>query len=159
MTAPSNFLSPSEKNLLRLACCMAWSDGNFSEPEQDLLLTHLSELFGNTEAEQQALQQELQTYVAETVPLQALERLVANLQSEEDRELALKLSNMVIQAYQQHEPLIHPQEKVAYRRLVELLNLPEDTIAKVEWAAETELQQHESVIHAIGAGLRRFFAR
>jgi uncharacterized membrane protein YebE (DUF533 family) len=159
MTVPASpSLSPQEMNLLRTVCAMAWSDGEFSAEELELIVTQLSRIFAETEAEEEQLQQELRQYAAQNI---ALEQLVPNLETEEDREFVLKLGYMVIRSSQRdpQEAAINPAEKAAYRRLVELLNLPEETVGKVEWAAADELQQHEGVVPALTAGVRRFFKR
>jgi uncharacterized membrane protein YebE (DUF533 family) len=137
---------------------MAWSDGEFSSEELDLIVTQLSRLFAESDAEEEQLRQELRQHAMQNL---TLEELVTNLQTEEDREFVLKLGYMVIRSGQ-HEPqetAINRAEKAAYRRLVELLKLPEETVSKIEWAAEEELKQHESVVHALTTGVRRFLNR
>jgi hypothetical protein len=158
---PSPNISPEEINLLRIACSMAWSDGELSPTEKELLLSHFSKLFSQDEKEERSLHQELQDYVSQNIHFEALEELIPKLQFEEDRELMLKLGYMVIRASRRDsiESSINPQEKVAYRRLVELLDLPVETIEKIEWAAERELQQHNGVVDAVASGLNRFFSR
>ncbi len=151
-------ISPQEMNLLRIVCSMAWSDGELSSEELDLLISEFSRLFAQDEDEEVHLEQELHNYVTQNIPL---EELVPKLQSEEDRELALKLSYMVIRASRRHpgEALINPEEKVAYRRLMELLALPEEAIAKIERLADEELEHDHNVIHALTTELRKLLGR
>lgn len=158
---PSPHISPEEMNLLRIACSMAWSDGELSPEEKELLLSQFSQLFSQNKEEERSLHQELQDYISQSIHSEALEELIPELQAEEDRELMLKLGYMVIRASRRDstESSINPQEKVAYRRLVELLALPEETIEKVEWAAKSELQQHNNPVDALASGLSRFFSR
>jgi tellurite resistance protein len=159
MASPSSNLSSNEMGLLQVVCYMAWVDGELSAEEKDLLLSKFSQLFANSSEEKQNLHQELQNYVAQ--PLSGnLETSVAQLQSEEDRELALKLSYMMIRAGQPSatESGINASEKLAYRRLVELLDLQPETIEKVEWAADTELS-NSNVVDVVTASLKNFFDR
>lgn len=158
---PSPSISPEEMNLVRIICSMAWSDGELSSEEKEFLLSYFSQLFSQDEEEDQNLRQELQDYVSQNIHLESLEKLVAKLQSEEDRELMLKLGYMVIRVSRRAstESSINPQEKVAYRRLVELLALSEETIQKIEWAAEDELRQHNNIVDAVASELKRFFSR
>jgi len=156
---PPPGISPEQMNLLRIVCSMAWSDGELSSEEKDLMLSNLSRFFAEDEQQEQSLHQELQTYVSQNIPL---DELIPQLETEGDRELALKLGYMVIQASRRtpSEAAINREEKVAYRRLVDLLALPEETINRIEWAADEELNQHEhDVIRAVTAGLGRFVGR
>jgi uncharacterized membrane protein YebE (DUF533 family) len=155
---PSPGISPQEMTLLRAVCSMAWSDGELSAAELDLMVSEFSKLFAQNEAEEEPLRQELRDYVTQNIPL---EELVPRIKTEEDRELVLKLSYMVIRASRRHpgEPLINPEEKAAYRRLMELLALPEETITKIERLADEELEHDHDVIHALTAELRQFLGR
>ncbi|MDX2097445.1 MAG: TerB family tellurite resistance protein, partial [Leptolyngbyaceae cyanobacterium bins.59] len=139
---PPPGISPDEMNVLRIVCSMAWADGEVSAEESDLMLDRFSDLFADNLEQRQALQEELKEYVTQNLPL---EELVPKLDTEEDRELALKLGYLVIQASRrtEAEAPINLPEKAAYRRLIELLGVSDETIEKVEWAADQELQQHD----------------
>lgn len=155
---PPPGISPQRMTLLRVVCSMAWSDGELSTQELELMISEFSKLFAQDEAEEHHLRQELREYVTQNIPL---EELVPKIKSEDDRELVLKLSYMVIRASRRHpgEPLINPEEKAAYRRLMELLALPEDTITKVERLADEELEHDPDVIHALMAELGKLRGR
>jgi uncharacterized tellurite resistance protein B-like protein len=167
MTAPAN-LTPTELNIVQIVCSMAWSDGSLSGAEKELMLDQISQRFGNSAEESASLRRALQDYVAQNPVSEALEQLVPQLQSENDRELVLKLGYMVIRSSDSvtdstidrmpTELSINAKEKVAYRRLVELLNLPEEKIEKLEWAAETDLQQSPDA-NPISSRLGRFLGR
>lgn len=159
MTVPhSSHISPEQRNLLRVVCSMAWADGQIAPEELERILTELSRLFAVDEAERQQLQQELQVSLVENTPL---EQLVSQIQTEEDRELALKLSYMVIRSSrrQPEEAWINPAEKAAYRRLVELLALPDETVTKIETLTDEELNQEDDLVHTIASRLGRFLGR
>lgn len=155
---PAPGISPQEMNLLRVVCSMAWSDGELSTEELDLMLSEFSKLFADSQEEEQHLQHELQDYVTQNIPL---EEAVPKLKTEEDRELALKLSYMVIKASRRNpeEALINPDEKAAYRKLMELLDLSDETIKKVEHIADQELENDHDLMHALIADLRDSFKR
>lgn len=155
---PAPGISPQEMNLLRVVCAMAWSDGELSTEELELMLSEFSKLFADSQEEEQHLQYELRDYVTQNIPLK---ELVPKLKTEEDRELALKLSYMVIKASRRHseEALINPDEKAAYRKLMELLALPDETIAKVEHIADQELENDHDLMHALVTDLGSFFNR
>lgn len=160
MTAslPAN-LRPEEFNILQIVSAMAWADGEFASEERDALFSMLAKLFAETEEEAGSLYQTLQSQ-----PATSLEELVAQLTSEDDRELALKLSYMVIQANdsspnQAADTPINIKEKAAYRRLVDLLHLSDDTIEKTEWAADEELKQHGKPAYAVSSRIGQFFGR
>lgn len=159
MTVPhSSPISPAERTLLRIVCSMAWADGQIAPEELELILTELSKLFGNSEEERQQLRQELQASLVENV---SLEQLASQIQTEEDRELALKLGYMVVRSSrrQPEEAWINSAEKAAYRRLVELLALPDETVTKIETLTDTELDQEDDLMHTIASRLGKFLGR
>lgn len=158
MTLIADF-TPAQVSLLRLLSLIAWSDGDLSSEELQLILSHLAEIFTVDNEEAEVLRQELKDYVTAAVPLEDLETLVSQLETEQERELALKLSYLVIQANHTGEIPINQAEKVAYRRLVELLGLSPETISKIEWAANAELEQQSTPLSAIGNLLRQVFRR
>jgi tellurite resistance protein len=136
---------------------MAWSDGKLTSEEAGLMIDQFVSLFTTDVAEKQALRQELQDYLGQNIPL---EESVPTLKTVEDRELVLKLGYMVIQAGGAPNPDENPitaDEKAAYRRLVDLLGLSEDRVQAVEWAADQELGQSDTMIHAVNSGLATFF--
>jgi Tellurite resistance protein TerB len=162
MNTTSSFsISPEKINLLQIVCAIAWADGELAIAEKELMLNQFSQLFSEAPREEQKLRQELEIYVAEKIDLQVLEQLVAKLETEEDRELMIKLGYLVIRASQPTDirSSINPKEKLGYRRLVELLALPESTIEKIEWIAEEDLKQHDNVLNALTSGITRFLTK
>lgn len=157
ITPPPPSISPQQMNVFRIVCSMAWSDGKLTPEEAGLMIDQFVSLFTTDVAEKQALQQELQDYLGQNIPL---EESVPTLRTAEDRELVLKLGYMVIQAGGAPNPdedTITADEKAAYRRLVDLLGLPEDRVQAIEWAADQELGQSDTMIHAVNSGLATFF--
>ena len=128
--APS--ITPEQMVILRIAATMAWSDNNFAPIQQDLILTRLSQQFADTEEAQAGLREELKNYLAKRVDL---EELVPKLQSQTERELALKLSYEVISSNQ-----INEKEAVTYQNLLALLDLPPDRVQHLEAAALENLK-------------------
>lgn len=158
MTLPPD-ITPAQVSLLHLVSLIAWCDGELSAEELHLILSHLAEIFTVNRQQAEVLGQELKNYVTQVVPLENLEALVSQLETEEDRELALKLSYMAIQANHSGEPPINQAEKATYRRLVELLALPPETVRKIEWAADNDLKQQATPMHSIGNLFRQVFHR
>lgn len=151
-------LTPDELTILQIVSTMAWSDGELSAEERDLLLTELSQLFAEDEAETEGLYQTLQAHTQ--FSLAQLPTLVAQLPAEDDKVLALKLSYMTIRASGSETTSgINVKEKMAYRQLIELLGLPEALIEKTEWAADEDLQKNGSFATAIRTRLGQFFGR
>lgn len=153
-----NHLSVEQINLLKIVWTMAWSDGEFSQDEQDLLLSYCSELIAENEQQQLEIKNYLTSKTSENPSLELLDQLVPQLSIEEDRELALKLGYMVIAISKKtgSASKINLEEKIAYRKLVELLNLPDETVQKIEWAANSDLERHEQPLEILKSLLRRF---
>lgn len=140
MTAAEEGTPERDRDLLRILCCVAWSDGELSLKEKDLLLQ-----LGAEEA------------LAEEAPgLDALDALIARLAAEDDRQLAVKLAYQVIRISRRagDTSSINPQEKAAYRRLVDGVGLEENQIREAEWAAEQELAPHTSLLGFLASRFR-----
>jgi hypothetical protein len=130
----------ADRDLLTILCCVAWSDGELSAKEKELLLQ-----LGADEA------------LAEEAPrLEALDALIPQLGSEDDRQLAVKLAYQVIRISRRpgDTTSINPQEKVAYRRLVDGVGLDETQIREAEWAAEQDLGAHTSLLGFLASRFR-----
>ena len=154
---PPPSISPRQMNLMRVVASMAWSDGNLATEEVDLMLKRFSSLFGENAAQQADLQKELRDYMMQNIPL---EESVPKLQSKEEKEFVLRLGYEVISssARSPEEDLINPEEENAYNRLVKLLNLPPETVQRVE--AEAEAQgSTDSLVDSMADQLKQFFAR
>ena len=117
-------ISTEEMTILRIAASMAWSDGHFTNEQQDIILGRLSQQFAKDGQEQSTLQEELKDYLAKDIPV---EDLVPLLTTPEEREMALKLSYEVLSSNQ-----INQQKGVAYQRLLQALKLPPEVVQRVE---------------------------
>ncbi|HIK10850.1 MAG TPA: TerB family tellurite resistance protein [Oscillatoriaceae cyanobacterium M33_DOE_052] len=124
-------ITPRQMNLLRVVTAMAWSDGELAKEEVDLMLERFSKLFASVPEHQQQLQQELRDYMMQNLPL---EESIAKLETPQERELVLQLGYAVIAASSRtpDEPKINEDEAEAYRKLVELLQLPPETVHRLE---------------------------
>lgn len=141
-----------DRVLLRLLCCIAWSDGEVSTKERELLQSLATEVL-LTEEEKADAAAEVSSLVADTLDLPALDLLIPQIQGHDQKQLALKLAYMVIRISREEgeSSTINAREKVAYRRLVEGLALPEAEVQEAEWAAEQELKQHTNLWSLLAA--------
>ncbi len=136
---PPPSINPRQMNLLRIVASMAWSDGQLATEEVDLMLNSFSRLFTASDNPQQLqmVQQELRDYLMQNLPL---DELIPQLESQEERELVLQLGYEVISSSSRtpDEPKINADEAVAYQKLVQLLNLPEDVVKTIEAKAAAD---------------------
>ncbi|WP_026097697.1 tellurite resistance TerB family protein [Baaleninema simplex] len=157
MTPPSPPpISPRQMNLLRVVASMAWADGQLAKEEVDLMLDRFSLIFAKNAEQQQKLQQELREYLVQNIPL---EDLVPKLQSQEERELVLKLGYETIASSSRtpDEPKINEEEATAYQKLVELLDLPETVVKEIEATVEREHSGDRSIFESLSESLDNFF--
>ncbi|MBD2427909.1 urea ABC transporter ATP-binding protein UrtD [Phormidium sp. FACHB-1136] len=124
-------LSPEQMLLLRIAATMAWADDNFADVQQEVILDRLSRKFAHSPDEQATLRDDLKDLLAKEIPL---EDLVPQLTTDAQREDALMLSYEVISSN-----TINQTEAVVYQKLLNLLNLPPETVQRLEVAALEEL--------------------
>ena len=128
--APSTDTPPAGNlDLLRILCCVAWSDGEFSAEERELL-EDLVERYIVTDGGVPLPAEAAEVLAEQSLQPEALDTLIPRLRSEEDRQLALKLGYMMNRVGRRPRDItsINPLEKlekVAYRRLVEGLGLGE----------------------------------
>lgn len=148
----------NEQNLFQIVCSVAWSDGEFSLEERELLSSLIQRYSTGVDPATEGLEG-LHRLSPGPLHPEGWEELVGSLASEEDRQLALKLSYMMIRisAGSAGESGINRQEKIAYRRLVDLLALPEQTVEEIEWAAESELKQKHGLLDLLSAQFRSLF--
>jgi uncharacterized tellurite resistance protein B-like protein len=146
MTQSTAPLPDADLALLRILCSVAWADGDFA-PEERTLLERLVERYFLPGADDAVTGEVIGTVAAEPGGPESLEAMVPRLTMEEDRELALKLAYMVIRIGRRpgDDASINLPEKRAYRRLLELLRLPDEQVREIEWAAEQELNRHRSL--------------
>lgn len=154
---PPPSISPRQLTLMRVVASMAWSDGNLATEEVDLMLKRFSGLFAHNAEQQTNLQKELRDYLMQNIPL---EESVPHLQSREEREFVLRLGYEVISssARTPEEALINPDEENAYHRLVDLLNLPPETVQRLEAEAQSA-DTDDSVVETMTQHLQTFFDR
>ncbi|NMF84061.1 urea ABC transporter ATP-binding protein UrtD [Nodosilinea sp. P-1105] len=124
-------LTPEQMLLLRIAATMAWADDNFADVQQQVILDRLSRKFAHAPEEQASLREDLKDLLAKDIPL---EELVPQLTTPAQREQALMLSYEVISSNQ-----INETEAIIYQTLLNLLDLPPDTVRRLEAAALEEL--------------------
>lgn len=154
---PPPSITPRQMNLLRIVASLAWSDGHLAAEEIDLMLNRFSGLFSQSSEQQQHLQQELRDYLMQNIPL---EELVPRLESAEERELVLKLGYEVICASSRtpDEPVVNLEEAQAYKKLLQLLNLPPEVIDRLETEASAAVEGHQGMIETLTSTLRNFFS-
>jgi len=118
-------------NILRIVASLAWSDGSLAQDELDIMLDQFSGIFSDDAPQQRQLRRELQDYLMQNIPLS---ELVPKLQTEDDKELVLRLGYAVIacSARSPDESNINDDEATAYQELVSLLGLPSDTVQRIE---------------------------
>jgi len=146
-------------NLLRIVVSMAWADGELATEEVDLMLNRFSRLFAAGDAPQQLqqVQEELRDYLMQNLPL---DELIPQLESQEERELVLQLGYEVISssARTPDEPKINAEEAAAYKKLVQLLNLPEDVVKRTEAEAAAD-DNEEGIVDKMVRKLQKFIQR
>ncbi len=139
-------LTPAQAALLRIVCTVAWADGECSRAERELLAEQVvAHLHGGSPDSLGEAQ--LEAFLAERLPVSGLDDLVTQLPGSDDRQLALKLSYMMVRVGRRSpaEASINAQERVAYRHLVELLGLEDTRTQEIEWAAEADLPKKEGL--------------
>jgi hypothetical protein len=150
---PPPSITPRQMNLLRIVASMAWSDGELATEEVNLMIDRFCRLFA-TDVEQEYLQQELRDYIMQNIPL---DELIHQLESQEERELVLQLGYEVIasSARTPDEPNINADEAAAYQKLVELLNLPEESVKRIE-AEASATNTSEGIVEKMAHKLEKF---
>jgi hypothetical protein len=179
-------LPESHYNILKVISALAWADGNLSEEEINMLIDQFktdlpiephpifytedsTALFGlftekppvadqltariNAEL---AFKEVLLNYKYNPI---SLADLVAELKTQEDRCLTVKLAYMVIKISpdpQNQDKLVSDGEKKAYRQLIELVNIDSALITKIEAQAEEELEHFLHPFSAFIANLKYF---
>jgi hypothetical protein len=130
-------ISPHQLDILRVVTAMAWADGQLEPDEIKLMLEQFAALFAKSEPEARSLIVSLREYLDQNLPL---EESLSHLRREGDRKLVLKLCYQVIQASRRtpDEPKINLDEIEAYQRLLTILDLPAEEVAKIEAEAIAE---------------------
>ena len=153
---PPPSITPRQMNLLRIVAYMAWSDGQLAQEEVELMLNRFSSLFATGDSQKQ-LQEELRDYLMQNIPL---EESIPKLESQQERELVLKLGYEVIacSARTPDEPNINQNEEVAYQKLKQLLEIKRDEVERIETEANTQLNQQQKggIVEIMTRGLEKF---
>jgi len=131
--------------LLEIARRIAASDGSVSEQEAQVL-NELPARFGLQQVDEQG---------HERIASQSLQAMGAALTSHSDRCLAARLACLVAGASRNPGDLsaINRQERIAYRELVDALQLPTSELEEIEWSVRQELAQGHSILQLIGEAL------
>ena len=125
-------ITADQMMILRIAASMAWADKDFAPNEQEVILSRLSQQFAPEADSEETLRQELRDYLAKNI---ALEELVPQLQTLKEREQALQLSYETISTNQ-----ISRQEAIMYQKLLTLLDLPLETVQRIESTVNANLK-------------------
>jgi hypothetical protein len=151
-TPPPPSITPRQMNLLRVVTAMAWADGGLAEEEVNVMLDRFSRIFAAAPAQQQSLRQELQDYMMQNIPL---EELTPKLQSQAEKELVLRLGYEVIgsSARIPGEENINEEEAIAYQKLVTLLDLPPESVQKVQAEAHSN---PDNLVDSLASQLEQF---
>jgi hypothetical protein len=151
-------ISPRQLNLLRIVAALAWCDGTLAKEEAELILDRFSHLFAATEAQQAQLRQDLESYLIQNLPL---EELTPKLTSQADKELVLRLGYEVISANRRSpdEDAINDDESMTYERLVKLLDLPPDVVARVKSETDAQPDSKLSIIDVLANQLQEYLQR
>ena len=147
-------ISPRQMNILRVVLSMAWSDSTLEQKEVEVMLTRFSQLFATDPKQQDYLQTQLKDYFVQDIPLK---ETVAKLTTDEEKEIALRLSYEVIYASARTpgEAYVNEEESEAYNELVELLNLPDSVVKRAEEAANaTRDQSGKNIVDMLAFRLR-----
>ncbi len=133
-------ISPRQMNLLRVVLSMAWADQSLEQKEVETMLARFSQLFSTDPKQQAFLQQQLQEYFVQNVPL---EEAAAKLTTDAEKEVALRLSYEIIHASARtpEEKPVNQAESDAYNQLLELLNLPREVVSRAEQKATAALAE------------------
>jgi hypothetical protein len=152
---PPPSISPSQMTLLRVVSTMAWSDGNLAEEEVNVMLDQFSDLFATSSTQKDALRQELRDYLMQNIPLN---ELVPHLTNQEQKELVLRLGYQVISssARTPEEASINQEEAQAYQQLVTLLDLPGDTVKRIEQESSQAQVKGDSLVDHMTEELRSY---
>jgi urea transport system ATP-binding protein len=124
-------LTAEQMLLLRIAATMAWADDNVAPVQQEVILDRLSQKFAHDPTQQADVRGDLKNLMATAIPL---EDLVPQLTTTAQKEQALMLSYEVISSNQ-----INETEAVVYKKLLYLLDIPPETVSRLEAAALEEL--------------------
>lgn len=147
---PLEQLSASQRALLRIACWVAWSDGDFAREERQLLEQVLDRTLPDT-VPLAASSEAVAALAAPPLGQVQPQQLVRDLDGPEARLQAVKLAVLMMGSNRLpgDSTAINTAEKAAYRSLLEALALPEAEVAEAEWAARQELERPRSLLERL----------
>ena len=133
-------IANTQKVLLQIARCIALSDGTISD-EEDRLLKDLPE----------------RLYLEDPTPdyrphqSQSLNELAKLLTNHTDQCTAVRVACLVagVSRNPGDDSDINAKERTAYRELIAALQVPEEELSEIQWAAKEELQQKPSLLNVI----------
>ena len=133
-------LSSSQSVLLSIAQRIAWSDGSVSDQERDLIVD-LPRRLGIKDAQPSDLSTR-----------QSLTELAAQLQTQSDKCLAVKIAGLVAGSSRNPGDMkdINDDERVAYRELISALSLEENILEEIEWSVREELGKGGNLLKMLG---------
>ncbi|MCP9926267.1 TerB family tellurite resistance protein [Cyanobium sp. CH-040] len=131
----------AELALFRIGATVAWADGELSEEERQRLSQAIARAGRHDADHQRQLDQTLSTANPASLPVEGLDALVAALTTPEQRQRALQLAYGVIRSSRRSgdHGSINVRERLAYGRLLRLLQLDPDLVASLEGDVEVEL--------------------
>lgn len=141
VTDPLAALKPSQWAQLKVLCWVANVDGDMASEEKRLLGKLSARLLPLENPDDALAALQAQQGVA-------LESWVAQLQSLDERMAMASLAFQMACSSQGPEDVsaINAAEKVAYRRLLDALNLPDAQVQEAEWAARQALKETPALL-------------
>ena len=141
VTDPLAALKPTQLAQLKVLCWVASVDGDVAAEERALLSKLSARLLPLEDPEDAlaALQAEQETDV---------EAWVAQLQGSDERMALVSLAFQMACSSQgaQDASAINADERVAYRRLLDALDLPDAQVQEAEWAARQALKETPALL-------------
>lgn len=144
MADPLAALTPAQQAQLRVLCWVACVDGDFAQEERALLSKLAARLLPHVD------------------PVDAVEALLAHQSSDleawvaeiKDSDQRLALVSLAFQMAccskeSDQASAINAAERVAYRRLLDALDLPDAEVQEAEWAARQALQESQGLMERL----------
>ncbi len=138
----------TQKVLLEIARCIALSDGTISEEEERMLKELPERLYLEEASSEKAASVDL---VNRPRTQQSLTELGKSLTNHNDQCAAVRVACLVAGVSRNlgDDTDINAKERVAYRELIEALQVSDEELSEIQWAAQKELQQKRSLLNVI----------
>lgn len=129
-----------QKILLQIARCIALSDGNISDEEERLLKDLPERLYLEESTSDERPNQP-----------QSLTELAKLLTNHTDQCTAVRVACLVagVSRNEGDNADINAKERMAYRELIAALQVSEEELDEIQWAAKEELHQKPSLLNTI----------